>query len=214
VSVLLVQPSGAEAESLGAALEAAGFSLTVVPDVKAIERADDALDVVVIGAAAALTDQADLCLRLRSSGYLGAIIALSVNAPDVPALVDAGADDFVVAPIKPEELVARVQLALRRVVTRARSRWGHVEIVRAERKALLRGKELALTAREYSLLACLLEAGGETVPRAELLAKVWGRDEDPGSNLVEVHLSRLRDKLAADASLIETVRRAGYRLRK
>jgi DNA-binding response OmpR family regulator len=46
------------------------------------------------------------------------------------------------------------------------------------------------------------------------LSKVWGRDEDPGSNLVEVHLSRLRDKLGMDAELIETVRRAGYRLRR
>ena len=64
------------------------------------------------------------------------------------AALDAGADDFVVAPIRASELVARVQMALRRVVTRARSRWGRVEIDRAERKAFLRGNELALTARE------------------------------------------------------------------
>jgi DNA-binding response OmpR family regulator len=64
------------------------------------------------------------------------------------------------------------------------------------------------------LLSYLVEARGEVVSRADLLSRVWARDEEPGSNLVEVHLSRLRDKLGADADVIETVRRAGYRLRQ
>jgi DNA-binding response OmpR family regulator len=214
VSVLIVQPDGAEARALVAVLDEAGFHVSIESAVDQVTLTDDVFDVVVIGAGARLEDQAGLCRRLRSEGYLGAIIALSVSAPEVPGLVDAGADDFVVAPIQPLELVARVRMALRRVVTRARSRWGPLEVDRFHRKASLQGKELSLTAREYALLACLLAAGGELVPRAELLAKVWGRDEDPGSNLVEVHLSRLRDKLGEAAAMIETVRRAGYRLRK
>jgi DNA-binding response OmpR family regulator len=71
-----------------------------------------------------------------------------------------------------------------------------------------------LTSREYALLGCLVEAAGKALSRADLLSKVWGLDADPGSNLVEVHLSRLRDKFGADAAMIETVRRAGYRLRR
>jgi two-component system OmpR family response regulator len=105
-------------------------------------------------------------------------------------------------------------MSLRRVVARSRSRWGPLEIDRVHRTTSVRGRAAQLTAREYALLACLLDAGGEVVSRSDLLAKAWSREDDPGSNLVEVHLSRLRDKLGADAALIETVRRAGYRLRR
>ena len=88
-----------------------------------------------------------------------------------------------------------------------------MEIDRVQRSVRLRGRVLVLTAREYAVLTCLVEAAGDVVSRAELISKVWGRG-DPGSNLVEVHLSRLRDKLGEDAGVIETVRRAGYRLRR
>jgi two-component system OmpR family response regulator len=59
-----------------------------------------------------------------------------------------------------------------------------------------------------------MQAGGRVVTRATLRERVWHRNEDRGTNLVEVHLSRLRDKLGDDATMIETVRRAGYRLRR
>jgi DNA-binding response OmpR family regulator len=88
-----------------------------------------------------------------------------------------------------------------------------LDIDRAHGTALLRGQPLRLTSREYAMLTCLVEAAGEIVSRNDLLARVWQREEDASSNLVEVHLSRLRDKLGDDASIIETVRRAGYRLR-
>jgi DNA-binding response OmpR family regulator len=90
---------------------------------------------------------------------------------------------------------------------------GPLALDRNERVAYLRERSLALTAREYSLLARLVEANGDTVTRAELLAAVWRRGGEPVSNLVEVNLSRLRDKLGPDAAMIETVRRGGYRLR-
>jgi DNA-binding response OmpR family regulator len=215
VSVLLVQHVEAEATVLGARLEEAGFRVTVDSDREGTVPCDvAAFDVIAIGTASGAEESARLSRRLRAEGYLGAIIAVSPDAADVPSLLDAGADDFVVAPIHASELVMRVRMALRRVVTRAHSHWGRIEIDRFNRRAYLRGTAVALTAREYELLACLLEAAGETMSRADLLTKVWGRDEDPGSNLVEVHLSRLRDKLGADASVIETVRRAGYRLKK
>jgi DNA-binding response OmpR family regulator len=157
------------------------------------------------------------CLRhVRANGYLGAIVALSAGEGEgeVTALLDAGADDFVTAHAAASELVTRVHMALKRTVSGARYHWGIVEVDRVHRSVQVRGRSLALTAREYELLARLVAAGGRIVSRADLLASVWQRDEDPGSNLVEVHLSRLRDKLGADAAIIETVRRAGYRLRR
>jgi DNA-binding response OmpR family regulator len=215
MSILLVQHDAAEAAALTHVLEQAGFRVTVALDSGDRELGDAAAyDVVAIGGRRALGERLELCRRLRAEGYLGAIVALGADANDLPALLEAGTDDFVVAPLQASEVIARVQMALRRVVAGARARWGPVEVDRVHRAVLLRGRVLPLTAREYALLSCLLEAGGEVVSRADLLSKVWAREDDPGTNLVEVHLSRLRDKLGADAAMIETVRRAGYRLRR
>jgi DNA-binding response OmpR family regulator len=71
-----------------------------------------------------------------------------------------------------------------------------------------------LTAREFDVLAHLLDADGSVLSRAQILAGVWGTDRDPGTNLVEVHVSRLRSKLGAAASMVETVRGGGYRIRR
>jgi DNA-binding response OmpR family regulator len=215
VSVLLVQHESSKALLLAAALEHAGHRVKVEAEGAGPEPVDAAaFDVVAIGAEQAADNRVRLCVRLRAEGYLGAIVVVGVEPDQVSTLVDAGADDFVLAPVQELELVARVAMARRRVVARARSHWGPMEIDRVHRTASLRGQALPLTAREYALLECLLEAGGEVISRADLLSKVWARDDDPGTNLVEVHLSRLRDKLGEDASLIETVRRAGYRLRR
>jgi len=215
VSVLLIHDDEADARALADALEQAGFEARIESKRETIEPIGAAaFDVVAIGTSGARDDRATLCRRLRAGGYLGAIVALGTGADDVGPLIDAGADDFVATPAQASELVTRVRMALRRVVTRAHASWGRITIDRVQRRALLRGREIALTAREYALLSGLLDGAGQTVSRAELLAKVWGRDSDPGSNLVEVHVSRLRDKLGADAEIVETVRRAGYRLRK
>jgi DNA-binding response OmpR family regulator len=214
VSILLVQRDAAEAAALAGVLEQAGFDVIVAPTGE--RQPDDAVafDMVAIGVDLPLGDRVQLCRRLRADGYVGAIVALGAAAGEVSALLDAGADDFVMAPIRSPELIARAQMALRRVVSQARSGWWPVEVDRVHRTASLRGRVLPLTAREYALLACLVEAAGEVVSRADLLSRVWGRGEDRGSNLVEVHLSRLRDKLGDDARVIETVRRSGYRLRR
>jgi two-component system OmpR family response regulator len=211
VSVLLVHHEGVEAAILAKALDSAGFRVHLVSDAR--ERLDAmTFDVVVVGVSGELPGRLALCTRLRVDGYKGAIVALSKDSTELDRLVDAGADDFAAVPIEASELVARVRMALRRVATHA-ARWGPIEIDRFQRVARLRSRALALTAREYALLACLVEAAGTAVSRTELVAKVWGR-YDPGSNMVEVHLSRLRAKLGEDADIIQTIRRAGYRLRR
>jgi DNA-binding response OmpR family regulator len=215
VSILLALHDPAEATSLSGILEQAGFPVVVVQGEGELAGVDvHVFAVVAVGVIGGVDVRARLCRQLRAEAYLGAILALGAETSDIGALLDAGVDDFILAPVRASELVARVQMAVRRSVAGVRARLGPVEIDRAHRVALLRGKALPLTAREFSLLACLVEAGGELVSRADLLLKVWAREEDTGSNLVEVHLSRLRDKLGDDATMIETVRRAGYRLRR
>jgi two-component system OmpR family response regulator len=89
-----------------------------------------------------------------------------------------------------------------------------MDVDRVSRILRLRGKSVPLTDRDVGLLACLIQAGGDVVSRATLRERVWHRTEDRGTNLVEVHLSRLREKLGEDGNVIETVRGAGYRLRR
>jgi len=215
LSVLLAHHEAREAQILAAALNQAGFGVSLQSEparALVLDAAD--FDVTLIGGAGALEDRLGFCQQLRARGYLGALVALCADSGEVARFLDSGADDFAIAPADVSEIVLRVRVALGRVVTHARSRWGSVEIDRVHRTARLRGRALALTAREYALLCCLVEAAGKPVSRTDLLSKVWGLEADPGSNLVEVHLSRLRDKLEADAPIIETVRRAGYRMRR
>jgi len=121
-------------------------------------------------------------------------------------------DDFVTSPY--EELAARMRACVRRSSARPRLRWGGLELDRMTRSVRIGDAEITLSTRECELLACLIEEQGRVVSRATLRERVWQRTEDRGTNLVEVYLSRLREKLGEHAVVIETVWRAGYRLRR
>ena len=169
---------------------------------------------VVLGEHAHLDERIAQCRRLRDEGYGGAVVAICIDATEGEALLDAGADDFAMAPVEGRELVTRIVASVRRTATTSRLRWGALELDRVEREVRVGGRAVALTARECEMLVCLMEARGAVVSPATLRERVWQRKDDRRSNLVEVHLSRLRDKLGDDAKMIETVRRAGYRLRR
>ena len=174
--------------------------------------ATSVVDVVALGPAGAIEERTALCGALREGGYDGAIVAICRDLADGGTLLEHGADDFLIAPVGELELAARVRFCRKRRAARPLMRWGLLELDCLRRTVRVRGRSIRLTSRDCELLACLIEADGRAVPRARLLEQVWGRAHR-GTNLVEVHLSRLRDKLGEDAGLIQTVRRAGYRLR-
>ena len=126
---------------------------------------------------------------------------------------DLGASDYVSKPVALDELLARVRVQLRRNASPSDSSIGTGNLVLdlARRQATLGEVVCDLSDREFRLLRHLVEHAGEVISRERLLADVWGYTFDPGSNVVDVCVRRLRKKLGPDAR-IETVRHAGYRL--
>ena len=126
----------------------------------------------------------------------------------------AGADDFLGVPFEVEEFVARAFALVRRASSGSRhARAGPFSVDYARRQILVGGQSLALTLREYDLLAKLIERAGEVVTRRELSGETASGQEGE-SNVVDVHMSRIRDKLGTHAVHVETVRGLGYRLKQ
>jgi DNA-binding response OmpR family regulator len=155
---------------------------------------------------------------LRHDGRRTPVLMLTGNdAPeDVVRALDAGADDYLTKPCDMGVLKARVRALLRRGggARPERLALGDLVLHEADRRAQAGGKTLALTPKEYALLHHFLAHADEVVTRTELLEKVWDLRFDPGSNVVDVRVARLRAKLRQhDAQArIATVRGAGFRL--
>ncbi len=183
----------------------------------------DALDLAELGGHTLIVldwvvpdlDGLSVCRELRRRGVVTPILMLSARGQVKERVLglETGADDYLVKPFEVEELVARVRALARRTVGFARVRCGELEIDRLERQAFLGGRKLPLTGRELSLLLRLAVQADKVVTRTDLLSSVWETSFDTGSNLLEVHVSRLREKLGPQATMIETVRGVGYRLR-
>lgn len=157
-----------------------------------------------------------VCRELRRGGSVTPIIMLTARGELRERVLglEAGADDYIVKPFEIDELLARIQALLRRTHGFGRIRVGELEIDRLARQVTLAGQVLELTSREFALLLFMARQVEHVVGRSELLSQVWSTTFDPGSNLIDVHISRLREKLGAHAWMIDTVRGKGYRLRE
>ena len=141
------------------------------------------------------------------------VIVLSAlgDTPSKVASLEAGADDYLVKPFSFEELLARVRVRLRDARSvRTRLTVGPLTLDLIARQVQTESGRVPLAEREFLLLRELMSSAGDTVSKERLLATVWGYHFDPGSNVVDVYVRRLRAKIGGDA--IRTVRGEGYRI--
>jgi DNA-binding response OmpR family regulator len=160
----------------------------------------------------------ELTGKLRTEGVKVPIVILtgSSDTETKVALLNSGADDYIVKPFSTDELVARIKSVLRRPTTTQPITFsaGNLTVDTVNRRITVSGKEITLTLKEYALLECFVRHPGEVMSREELSNKVWDFAALTLSNVLDVHMRNLRKKLelADDSAHFETIRGIGYRL--
>src|SRR5687767_5356656 len=220
--LLLVDDERSIREPLATYLGRNGFRVTQAGDAaQARERLHGyAIDLVVLDIMMPGEDGLSLCRHIRETSDLP-VILLTAMAEETDRIVglEMGADDYIVKPFSPKELVARVRALFRRLDRTPGPeggdealRFGELDVDTSRHVVRWAGTAVHLTAKEFALLVALLEARGRVLSRQQLLEEVWGYSYAEGTRTVDVHVRRLREKIPALAAAIITVKSAGYRL--
>ncbi|KUR70922.1 XRE family transcriptional regulator [Novosphingobium fuchskuhlense] len=219
--VLLVEDEAEAAELVIEALVGGGFDTEWHASAAAGLAAAIAgtFDAIVLDRMLPEIEGLSIVRRLRAEGIAAPILLLSALARSENRVegLDAGADDYIGKPFEPSELVARVRALLRRTtnpVTGVLMLYGEIELHVKARTAHRQGRHVPLSPKEFDILKFMMDHAGDMVTREMLLREVWGLSFDPQTNVIDVAMSRLRQRLDEGfaTSAIETVRGAGFRL--
>ena len=173
-------------------------------------------DVILLDLELPDRDGLDVVRALRREGKKTPVIIMTGHGEDETVVrgLDAGADDYLLKPVSNDVLKARIRAAVRRGGGGSPEQLslGELMLDRLNRHVYGSGKEISLTPKEFSMLEYLMLRPEETVPRAELLEHVWNMKFDPGSNVVDAHMARLRAKLRQVITIpdVRTVRGVGF----
>lgn len=218
--VLVVEDEPAIAELIAVNLRHGGFEPVCAEDGDAAQRQLDAVlpDVILLDWMLPGHNGLQLARRWRQDARTRAVPILMLTArgdePDKVAGLDAGADDYVTKPFSTQELLARIRAVLRRRApeqVRDSVAAGELLLDAATHRVSWRGEPLRLAPTEFRLLHYLMKHAERVHSRAQLLDKIWGDHVFVEERTVDVHIKRLRKALGEAATMVETVRGAGYR---
>jgi two-component system response regulator MprA len=219
-SVLIIEDEVSLSRILARVLEEEGFqALVEYRGDRGLETAvASAPDAVVLDLSLPGMDGLRVCRELRARGLRMPVIMLTARdtVPDRVRGLDHGADDYLVKPFAIEELIARIRAQLRRAGQPAeRLVVADLVLEPGARRARRGSQELSLTAQEFDLLEFLMRHRGQVMSRQRILDHVWGYEAVPVSNIVDLYIHYLREKVDNDhkSKLIKTVRSVGYVLR-
>lgn len=219
--ILIIEDDRKTSALLSSTLQGEGFDVMTASDGETglSEALKGEFNALILDIMLPKRDGLSVVKKLRSQGDRTPVLMLSARGEVGQRVdgLDAGADDYLPKPYAASELLARLRSLIRRNLPAKPSliTIADLSFDFGTREARRGGKRIELASRESLLLECLLRVEGEVVSRMEIIRTVWEYDFDPGTNLVEVYIRRLRDKLDREhtPALIQTVRGFGYALR-
>lgn len=220
--ILIVEDEKDLAAIIKQGLEEEGYAVDVANDgEEGLYMAETyPIDVMVLDVMLPLMDGLTVLSNLRKKGVQTPVILLTARDALIDKIkgLDTGADDYLTKPFVFEELLARIRSLIRRkgTVKEAVIRIADLEIDTASHQVRRAGKSIALSAKEYSLLEFLAYRKGAVVSRTDIVEHIYNEDADMDSNVVDVYINYLRNKIDKEFSgkLIHTVRGAGYILKE
>lgn len=221
-SILIIEDNEALRTTLSDRLHGEGFRVETAKDAEeGMDKINELpFDLLIVDVMLPYHSGFDLCREVRHSGLATPIMFLTAKTALVDKIVGLklGGDEYLTKPFETEELIARVEVLLRRAPAhtgRGVHEIGSLRVDMPRQEVMRDGKPVYLTDREFHLLCYLIERPGQTVTRGELLRAVWGYDLKTYSRTVDVHIFTLRQKLETDPKqpeLIRTVTGIGYKL--
>jgi two-component system copper resistance phosphate regulon response regulator CusR len=222
MKILIIEDEESLAQLLKRGLETQGYAVDYLTDGEAgqkrIEYHHKDYDLIILDLMLPKKSGNEICKSVREMGVTTPIIILTAKSDTFSkiSMLDIGADDYMVKPFEFSELSARIRALVRRpkVILPTELKVGDITLNQNTRKVFKGNKIVILTLKEFRLLEYLMRRANEVVKRVDLIDNIWDFDYDSFSNIIDVYINRLRDKMDKDrkAKLIETIIGVGYRL--
>lgn len=217
--ILLVEDDLAASQMISVLLQRAGYDVDAVfTGAEAKARIERGVDLVVLDLGLPDIDGLDVCraIRERRPGLPILVVSARTSEPDTVLALDAGADDYVMKPFRSMEFLSRIRALLRRTVSGDLVFAGDIALDAQAMRVTVNGQPVALTRKEFEILALLIRNVGNVVARETLLSALWRDPLPANSKSLDMHLSALRRKLdaAGSAEVVRTLRGVGFRLER